>query len=159
MIPPLDDRGLLPPGVHQTTGWDELRTRFAINPHRQQLLNNLLGFVKEFLIPGAQGLDFYVAGSFLSDKPQPDDIDCTVNLEFDEINQRAPLLAIATLGNKGPLYEERKVEFYLNLMFQGAETGNFIVYFQYVGEKTAGAKGLSSTDLRGIVKVKSWNQL
>ena len=141
MIPEFDDRGLLPPGVHETSGWGELQTRFANNSRRQWLWGNLLAFVSDHLATAAQGLDLYVTGSFLSDKPQPDDIDCTVTVELDLLGGRPELIALAAIGNKGLLYQEQKIEFYLSLEKEGLNTGNFVSFFQYVGDKSAMAKG------------------
>ncbi len=37
MIPELDTRGNLPPGIHQAT-WTEIVTRYATSTHRRELL-------------------------------------------------------------------------------------------------------------------------
>lgn len=159
MIPPLDDRGLLPPGVHEASGWDEVKTRFANNARRIQLLNNLMQFTADHLIGAAEGLDLYLSGSFLSDKLYPGDIDCAVTVRQDKAGQRPELLALGALGNKGPFFETLEVEFYLTLQSDEFPVYDLVAFFQYVGEKTAVAKGLDARAPRGIVKVMSWNQL
>lgn len=158
MIPPLDDRGLLPPGIHETAGWDELHNRFATNKHRIKLFKNLLTFRAEHLAPVARGLDLYLTGSFLSDKVRPGDIDCAVTVPIAQLSQRVPLLSLGAHGNKGPFYKEMRVEFYLTIEPGDWRLNDFLSFFQYVGEKTAVAKSLNAKDLRGIVKVVSWDQ-
>lgn len=155
MIPPLDERGLLPAGLHQADDWVEVETRFAINDHRQMLLANMLDFIGAELQYVAAGLELVIGGSYLTSKPVPGDIDCTVLIPVDQIAARGAALQLLVVdGAKGRIYKDYKVEAYPTLQAPGAN--DFSVFFQYVGEKSAVLHNCAATDLRGAVKVTSW---
>jgi hypothetical protein len=82
VIPDLTDDGRLPPGIHQAS-LDELRQRFAVfsrSERRLRLFENFQRFFDE-----AQKCGFVrrviVAGSFVTDKPEPNDFDCILVLD------------------------------------------------------------------------------
>ena len=153
MIPQLDARGLLPAGCHVGT-WAEIEEAFATNDWRRRRIAQFKLFVRNELQPVAAGLELVLGGSYFSDKPDPGDIDCTVAVAPVDLLQRADLLALSMDGGKGRLWEKYKAEFYVTIVIPGRN--DFRLYFQYVGEKTAGLKNLSVTDLRGTVKVEPW---
>lgn len=72
MIPPFDERGNLPPGIHEAD-WDELETRFNGTARRVELLAGL----REALIAlrDAGCRTAYVDGSFVTAKEEPADFD------------------------------------------------------------------------------------
>ena len=73
MIPSCDaSTGYLPPGVH-TASWAEVATRFATNGHRSQLIAGLLNALTS--LAGAGCRSVLLNGSFVSDKPLPNDYD------------------------------------------------------------------------------------
>lgn len=72
MIPPLRGNGTLPPGVHWAV-WEELVERFGGNPHRQALLEGLKAALENLRQAGCQ--EVYIGGSFVTDKPEPQDFD------------------------------------------------------------------------------------
>ena len=80
-IPPLDEHGLLPVGVHDCT-IDELRARFGSFQHtdrRPQLIQKLQNLVAEARLGGfVRGL--LVDGSFVTAKSDPNDIDLVIIL-------------------------------------------------------------------------------
>lgn len=158
MIPALDARGLLPPGKSDTD-WAELALRFATSTLRLSRLKELHRFIDAELMALGAGLDFYVAGSYLSDKVSPGDIDCTIVIPTHEINARIPLINLFDDGrvpglNKGRIWNEYGVEIFPTLVFPGYP--DFLEFFQYVGEKTALAKNLQVKDKRGILRITSW---
>ena len=72
MLPPFDETGKLPQGIHQAT-WDAIVERYAINDRRRDLLDGLreaLGSLRE---AGCQRV--YLNGSFVTDKHLPADFD------------------------------------------------------------------------------------
>ena len=96
-IPPLNDNGLLPAGIHDCT-FQELRDRFGQNQwvvdsqsqtHREVLcqqrsrlclsLEDYLGRLSRVGLAG----DVLVDGSFVTSKPDPNDIDLVVVLPSD----------------------------------------------------------------------------
>jgi hypothetical protein len=155
MVPALDERGLLPVGVHAAADWEEVEDHFAVNEHRQLLLARLLAFVGDELQYVAAGLELVIGGSYLTSKPVPGDIDCTVLIPIAELAARGPALQLLVVdGGKGRIYKDYKVEAYPTLQAPGAN--DFSVFFQYVGEKSAVLHKCAATDLRGVVKVTSW---
>lgn len=152
-----DSRGLLPAGCHVCRGWKAFGRSFAFNAHRERQLARLHGFIRDELAPAARGLEFLVGGSFLSDKPAPGDIDCTVAVPVAGAARRGELLVLAADGDKGRIYRQYGVEFYVTLVEKGRN--DLRAYFQYVGDKTALARGLRAKDLRGTVKVEKWTTL
>jgi len=154
MIPPLDSRGLLPQGRHPCTDWDELEFHFGTNDYRVSLLTRAKEFVRDRLTPIGSGLELVVGGSFLTDKACPGDIDIVVIIPIKDVVKYSQVLTMfATEGAKGPIWEEYKVEFYVQLDGAG---NSLALFFEYVGEKSAEAKGLSPKDKRGTVGIESW---
>lgn len=155
MIPALDQRGMLPVGIHDASDWAAVGAMFAINDHRRQLLDSMQAWIDKELQHVAAGLDLVIGGSYLTTKPVPGDIDCTVIIPVDEIAARGAALQLLLVdGRKGRIWKDYKVEAYPTLRSPGAN--DFSAYFQYVGEKSALLHHCAATDLRGVVKVTSW---
>ena len=72
MIPSLDERGNLPPGIHPAT-WDEIVERYATNERRGQLMNGLRAAIEWLHAAGCSRV--YLDGSFVTDKEVPGDFD------------------------------------------------------------------------------------
>jgi hypothetical protein len=72
MIPELDERGNLPPGIHRAT-WTEIVTRYATSTHRRDLLDGLLDALRSLKAAGCSTA--YLGGSFVTAKEHPDDFD------------------------------------------------------------------------------------
>jgi hypothetical protein len=72
VIPRFDQRGNLPPGIHEAD-WDELETRFGDSPRRDRLLAGL----REALLAlrAARCRTAYIDGSFVTAKEEPGDFD------------------------------------------------------------------------------------
>jgi hypothetical protein len=155
VIPAFDERGMLPVGIHEAEDWVEIETRFAINEHRQLLFINMLQWIEDELQHVAAGLDLVIGGSYLTNKPVPGDIDCTVIIPMADIGARGPALQLLVAdGGKGRIWQNYKVEAYPTLRSPGAN--DFSVFFQYVGEKSAVLHNCAATDRRGVIKVASW---
>jgi hypothetical protein len=149
-----DERGLLPAGCHEFRNWNTFASAFAFNPHRERLLSGLRKFIQDELATVGRGLDLVVGGSFLSNKPDPSDIDCTIAMPASLAAKRGELIKLSSDGDKGRIYAQYGVEFYLTLQVQGCP--DFRNFFAYVGEKSAAERGLNAKDHRGTVKVKQW---
>lgn len=155
MTPPLDERGLLPPGCHGCQDWAQFAAQFAFNAHRERLLGLAMAFVRDRLTPLATGLRLIIAGSYLSDKEQPGDIEMVVTIPLADIPNRIVLIDLfRTEGAKGPIWQDSKVDFYIHL--EGLGGNNIALFFEYVGEKTAAAKGIDAKDRRGTLEIASW---
>jgi hypothetical protein len=76
MIPEFDDQGYLPPGIHPATP-DEIAARFGQeNELRQVQMESLRWLVDLAKRAGVQRI--IVNGSFVTDKPEPNDVDCAL---------------------------------------------------------------------------------
>lgn len=155
MIPPFDQHGLLPPGCHTCKDWDDFAAVFAYNGHREAMLVLAKSFIRDRLTPLARGLRLIVGGSFLSDKDHPGDIDIVVIIPMLELGARQELLNLfVNEGRKDPIWDNHKVEFYIHI--EGLGSNNLALFFEYVGEKSAEAKGLQPKDKRGTLEIESW---
>lgn len=155
MIPPLDNRGLLPPGCHACKDWKELAEHFAINPARVHLLGKAMDFVRNRLTPLAGGLRLIIGGSYLSDKEQPNDVEMVVMIPLCELKYRTDVIDMfGRYGAHGLIHQQYDVDFYINL--EGIGGNNLALFFEYVGDKTAAAKGLDAKDKRGTIEIESW---
>lgn len=72
MIPLFDQRGNLPPGMHEAD-WDELETRFGGSPRRDELLTGLREALLALRAAGC--CTAYIDGSFVTAKEEPGDFD------------------------------------------------------------------------------------
>lgn len=149
-IPPLDNRGLLPEGIYDAT-IDEIHERFAISPYRQSLFSDFLCFLSQEL-PFQRPM-IYMAGSYLSDKLQPDDIELTVPLDLLSIQSPVgqKLFQLGGMPEHNRIKAQYRMDFYISLEMAGRP--DFRLFFQYVGDKTAQAKGLNEKDKRGIIRI------
>ena len=82
MIPDFVETGILPPGIHSAT-WGEFATRFVVFQHSDQRLR--IGKQLEALIEEAKksGIvrHLFVVGSYVTNKPEPNDFDCILVLD------------------------------------------------------------------------------
>lgn len=152
LIPALDDRGLLPEGVHSGT-WNDIHASFATNEHRVNLINNAKRFSVGSLSPLFPS-QLYLAGSTFSDKPHPPDIEATIKVDPLMLTADQALLVMQLQAAHFDIKAATKVDFYVTLNHPGQN--DFSQFFQYIGEKTAAAKGLNEKDKRGLVEVEQW---
>lgn len=144
MIPPFDERGNLPPGIHWAT-WQEIVDRFGYTPHRQRLLDGLGAALESLRVSGCRAV--YIDGSFVTAKEGPADFDACwdddgvnralldpILLRFD--NQRRA----QKLKYLGELFPARAVE--------ASSRMTFLEYFQF-DTRTRLPKGIVALDPRG----------
>lgn len=153
MIPPLDERGLLPVGIHQAS-WTELFDHFANDARRISLLSKAKTFALAELAPQLPMCRLILAGSTFSDKPNPGDIESTIIVSLNGLEPSKFVTAILLQARHDEIKELHEVDFYVSLDAPGAN--DFSQFFQYVGEKTAAVKHLEPKDKRGIVEVMQW---
>ena len=72
MIPPFDESGNLPPGVHVAT-WEDIQSTFGGSEHRDSLLAGLRNALES--LAGAGCRRAYIDGSFVTSKEEPADFD------------------------------------------------------------------------------------
>ena len=76
MIPPFDNEGYLPAGIHSAT-LQEIRTRFGMEPELRRVQMESLSWLVE-LAQRAGVQRIVVNGSFVTDKLEPNDVDCVL---------------------------------------------------------------------------------
>jgi len=150
-LPPLDNRGLLPAGIHETN-WASIEYAFLNNVHRQELFAKAMCFFHGELSDAGAGLQLILGGSFFSDKSLPEDIEATIYAPFSESYRKLAQLSNIDAHNR--IKQTYGVDFYVS--WDAGGSNDFRLFFQYVGPKTAHQKGLNEHDLRGIVKVIEW---
>jgi hypothetical protein len=144
-IPKFNTDGNLPPGIH-LVGWPDFEQRFAITPHRRQLVNGLSSALSVLRTAGCQRV--YIDGSYVTRKEVPNDYDAAWepggvdlmllrSLEpvfFDFTNLRAAQKA-KFLG-----------EFFPSSVVADSVGTTFLDFFQ-VDKATGNAKGIIALDL------------
>jgi hypothetical protein len=155
MIPPLDERGLLPPGQHHCRLAD-IPSRFCDTDYRETLWTAFhTGFLPELhaAIRGdAETAAMVLGGSFFSDKPIPVDIEATLVFPDATPGERCWHYFCLWKRRHMTWKKEYRIDFYPTL-----PGGNdFARFFSYIGPKTAEAKGLHENDLRGTLVLETW---
>jgi hypothetical protein len=79
MIPPFEDNGYLPPGIHRAT-LDEIETRFAHKSELRQVQMESLRWLVD-LAKRAGVARLVINGSFVTDVSEPNDVDCVLLIE------------------------------------------------------------------------------
>ncbi|MBI6780548.1 DUF6932 family protein [Pseudomonas syringae] len=150
-LPALDHRGLLPAGEHKCK-FVEIEHIFLHSAYRCGLYASVRGFIDGPLRSAAPGLRLFLGGSFFSDKPHPEDIEATVYLPSLPPSRFMAVMGIFALHSH---YKQANyVDFFPSI--QMPNQNDFVKYFQYVGPKTASAKGLDERAGRGVVEVIEW---
>lgn len=156
MIPPLDNRGLLPEGVHSCS-FDEVAVWADGDLHRRRIwggLEHVLPTVKQpFNTRGLAAPPLTLAGSYFSDKPAPGDIEVVLNLPLTYPPEVLGECYVCAQLHHNSWHAEQLVDYYVTIDGLGNDLRAF---FQYVGPKTGAAKGLPPKSKRGIVQVMTW---
>jgi hypothetical protein len=97
VIPPFDERGNLPPGIHGAS-WDAIRDRFGGNEWRRTLLGGVLRAVRDLKRAGCQRV--WLDGSFVTDREFPGDFDLCYDVASVDIDAMEPALLDRT-SSKG----------------------------------------------------------
>ena len=108
MIPPFQDRGYLPPGVHPAT-LDEVEARFGRQSELRCVQMESIRWLVD-LARRAGVARLVINGSFVTDVPEPNDVDCVLLVEpgfpFDpsaeaELIQGLPFLDMKLVSQDG----------------------------------------------------------
>lgn len=145
-IPTLEPNGLLPNGIHDCS-LEDISSQFAWNDHRTGLFASFLNFIDTELKPQFPYPIFF-DGSFVTDKELPDDTDVVLDLSGAPDDRKWNAL-IFMQQHQGRIMEVYRVHFWINL----PGMNDFAAFFQYVGVKTASAKGLNPQHLKGILRI------
>lgn len=145
-IPKLQDNGLLPSGVHDCS-LEDIASSFTWNQHRRQLFENFRVFVRAELRPQFPDPIFF-DGSFVTDKQTPEDTDVVLDLTSAPDARKWQGLQFMQ-QHQDRIKVLYGVHFWINL--PGAN--DFAAFFQYVGLKTARAKGIHPRQTKGILRI------
>jgi hypothetical protein len=146
-LPAFTDRGILPEGIHHCS-LNEAQALLCANDTREIIWNGLLDFLQwanQFPQPDA----FLLDGSFVTDKPLPDDIDVVVDVTgCAEADRQAWYIAFFTSHQLAK--DNFRVDFYPFVIGVGKD---FSAFFQYVRVEDALLRGLEPklrTNARGL---------
>ncbi|HUP69973.1 MAG TPA: hypothetical protein VM142_09180 [Acidimicrobiales bacterium] len=144
MIPDFVD-GVLPAGEHLAT-WDEITTRFGTTSHRRHLLDGLHGACSSLASAGCVLL--WLNGSFVTDKPWPNDFDACWDPAGVDLDAIDPVLL--DLAHPRTAQKER----YGGELFPNVEelaSGSLFVDFFQTDLNTGLPKGIIVLDLRSFL--------
>ena len=142
MIPPFDDSGLLPPGVHWAS-WDEFIDRFGTSSWRLRLAAGIRSAIENLKEAGC--LTVYINGSFVTAKEVPNDFDAC----WEEAGVDPTVLDLVLLTfDPGRVTQKAK---YLGELFPASAIADgdgfsFLEFFQ-ADKETGGPKGVVAMDL------------
>lgn len=146
MIPKFQQNGLLPPGIHWAGSLDEIRAKFATNPHREGLYDGLVLALQALKKAGVQKV--YLDGSFTTTKPNPADYDACWDPNGLDTNLLDP-----TFRNFTDKRAAQKAKYGGEFFLAGSPTGplgkSMLEFFQQT--KDGEAKGIVEIDLGRIL--------
>jgi hypothetical protein len=141
VIPPFDELGRLPPGVHLAT-WDEIVERFGGSPWRLRLLTGLKAVLSSLRTAGC--CKAYVDGSFVTAKEEPGDFDGCWDETGVDPDKLDPVLL--DFRNKRAAQKAKfGGEMFLSSS-PASPTSTFVTFFQ-IDKVTGDPKGIISIDL------------
>ena len=152
ILPQLNYHGCLPEGVHDCT-FEQLRERYATNPTRARLCEQLREFLR-WALSISEFSHAYIDGGFITNKTLPEDID--VILQSRAPFSREAFCAIEPFFKKGldKIFEEYSV--HLHFWCEGFPLGasDFRLFFQYLRPQDAAPLGLREGARKGIIRIK-----
>jgi hypothetical protein len=80
MVSAVGPRDYLPPGIHPAP-WKDFEQHHGSTPRRRTLLQGLLTALVELRAAGCPQV--YIGGSFITPKPEPNDVDCCFDYAHD----------------------------------------------------------------------------
>lgn len=142
MIPPFDERGNLPPGIHKAT-WAEIENRLGTTPWRRFLLIGLREALD--LLANAGCRTAYVDGSFVTSKLAPADFDACWTPHGVNLDALDPILLDFSKGRQA---QKRRFGGELLPADSSADLSgtSYLDYFQR-DPRTANPKGILAIDL------------
>ncbi len=141
MIPPFDERGNLPPGIHKAD-WDELETRLGGTSWREFLLIGLRDALECLRAAGCRTA--YVNGSFASAKESPADFDLCWESEGVDLDALDSTLCNFSEGRQAQKHRFGGEALPADAIAEPAGT-QFLDFFQV--DRARHAKGIIEIDL------------
>lgn len=155
-IPPLDNRGLLPEGVHCASLQDieEWARTVPDVSRRLKLLNNLKRFIDTEISNKYHLSNFPIVlgGSFFTDKTRPGDIDLAIEIPEAQItNDEVCKNAFKFQNQHSSFKNNYELDTYI---FVKNGVYDFEDFFGYVGQKSGLVKGLPPKARKGTVRIE-----
>src|SRR3954471_11374645 len=142
VIPPFDNSGNLPAGVHTAT-WEQIVERFGTNARRRELLHGLLDALRRLRSAGC--CQAFLDGSFVTGKETPGDFDVCWDVTGVDGTELDPVFLTFDDGRAA-----QKAAFGGELFpAQAAADGLGTIYFHFFQQDsvTGEAKGIIQLDL------------
>ena len=144
MIPPLNDDGLLPVGIHRAT-WAEVEAMYGTSVCRRTLADGARQAAENLKAAGCKTL--YLDGSFVTSKERPSDFDGCWDPQGVSGEDLDPILL--TFSN-GRAAQKAKYRGELFISSQTADGGlTFLEFFQR-DKWTGNPKGIIAVDLEAF---------
>lgn len=148
MIPQFDEHGLLPPGIHDCT-MDEINASLCFTARRNVLFQGLSQFLQIEWTPLGIACPLLIDGSFVRNKPNPDDIDIILDLEVLAANH-----AVSIALNVRMRHDEIKAAYNLDVWTRHPSLPvDISLFFQYTGDKAAAELRLPIKHPKGLLRV------
>ena len=144
MIPRYTEGGRLPAGIHQAT-WDQVLDRFGFNARRRLMLTRLTEALVHFADAGCTRV--YLAGSFVTAKPNPKDIDVCYSTEGVNPDALHPMFLDFGIGRQMTL-AMFGAEFFPAEVIEGDSGDVFLEFFQTT--RTGEPVGIVAIDLETL---------
>lgn len=145
-IPSLTTAGLLPEGMHHAT-LREVEVAFGSHTETRVRLHASLAAFLEWVETFQMFTSIVIDGSFVSDKPDPGDIDAVLLLPSQRLMQLIRRPDYAELANK-----KVKERFSIDLFIE-PDLDGMAKFFQQLKIEDALQRGLPPRTLRGVLQV------
>ena len=142
VVPPFDDDGLLPPGIH-VVSWSEIVEHFGWNGWRRELVAGLREALVSLAVAGCKRV--YVDGSFVTAKQYPGDFDACWEERGIDPAQLDPVLLTFDDGRRAQKAKFRG-ELFPASVAADINGSPFVCFFQ-VDRDTGRQKGIVALDL------------
>jgi hypothetical protein len=150
VIPPFNELGMLPAGIHDCTLM-EVREVFGFNEHRVRLLAGLERFLEDKirLRDGLNACPYFIDGSFTRNKAAPKDIDFVLDaraLTEESVLQQLLFLRFGATS--------LKVDYDVDFWYLHPTLPNDVsMYFQYAGVSAAAELNIDAKTKKGILRI------
>jgi hypothetical protein len=144
-IPPFQEGGNLPPGIHDAT-WEEIVDRFGFTARRKELLTGLHEALLSLRAAGCRRA--YVDGSFVTAKEEPGDFDACWEVAGVDADRLDPVLLTFAAARRAQK-ERFGGEFFPAEAIADPDGTRFLDYFQQ-DKLTADPKGIVALNLEDL---------
>lgn len=144
MIPKLNKRGELPPGLHPTT-LTEVGQRFAITARRRKLFDGLARVCENLRTAGVPRM--YIDGSFVTDKAGPRDVDGCWDVDEHVRVEAIDPVFLDFSHHRRAMKRKYGVDFFVANTIELGSGMPFVGFFQI--NRDGNPKGILVIELRG----------